>query len=106
MTNRALAHRPDAAVGVGEGCDAYDRVQLEKRNRVHVHLRPTDNAVFGETPGPTPPFFAPGRQMWSYVQMSFPLLSFVLSVAILVGLASFITGQPRLPPKSNMAKRP
>ena len=36
--------------------------------------------------------------MWFYVQMTFPVLSFVLSVAILVGLVSFIRGQPKLPP--------
>lgn len=28
-------------------------------------LRSTDSAVFGETPGPTPPFFSPAMALWS-----------------------------------------
>ena len=28
-------------------------------------LRPTDSAVFGETPGPTPPFFSPAMALCS-----------------------------------------
>jgi hypothetical protein len=29
-------------------------------------LRPTDKAVLGDTPGPTPPLFAPAIALWSW----------------------------------------
>jgi len=88
VTKRALdAHRLDAAVGVGEGRDANDRFELEQRDRrrwiVEIDLpaaicffkvsgsasastlSPTDSAVFGDTPGPTPPFFSPAMALCS-----------------------------------------
>ena len=90
MAKRALdPHRSDAAVGIREGGDADDRVQFEKgegrrwiveinlpcgelflqslRQRVCVNLEADRSAVFGETPGPTPPFFSPAMALcnWS-----------------------------------------
>jgi hypothetical protein len=34
VTQRALAaHRLDAAVGIGKGCDSHNSIELEQRNR-------------------------------------------------------------------------
>ena len=86
VTERALdAHRLDAAVGIGESRDADHRVQFQERdggcgiveidlarrdllfsaagNASESTFNPTESAVFGETPGPTPPFFSPAMAL-------------------------------------------
>src|SRR6266508_3896387 len=89
VTKRALdAHRLDAAVGLAKAVTPTtafsfsSAIVVAGSSRLTLPalicvfkasgsasastLRPTDSAVFGETPGPTPPFFSPAMALCSW----------------------------------------
>ena len=79
------AHRTNTAITICESFDADHGIQFKQCNRrrriieiyfsrsdlllqgswkgIGINLEPTANAVFGETPGPTPPFFSPAMAL-------------------------------------------